>query len=550
MRKSSFFRNTVILFTAMILVKIIGALLKIPLTNMLGGTGMAYFSTAYSFFNPVYTILAAGLPIIVTKLTAQGIACKKYREARAIKRASLILALIAGIIGTIFMIIFAVPFADYAASSHESLWSVLAIAPSVLFCCVASAYKGYYEGLSDMLPTALSQIIESVVKAVFGLGLSGIVLYLGSRGTVESSKVLPYSAAAAVLGISIGELCGTLFLMLRSKLGSDLITENDLSESLPPSKTFELLKKITAQSIPISLGAVVTNLSSLIDLLTISGGIQQCYIKNSEIFISSFSLAFLEESADNFGNFVYGSYTGIVLSIFMLITSLTALVTKSALPNIAALYECGKKEDVDKNINILLTGISIIGMPLCFYLGVLAEPVLTILYPFRAAEVSVSIMPLAILCFGGMPIALCGGIFSVFQAIGRSDLPIKLMMIGCAVKLALNLLFLNIPQTAVCGAALSTVTFYALIMILGFIRLKKMDIKFNMFSIFLMPMISATVSTAALAVSYNILFCNFASLLRIMLSVIAGGIVYLIMIIVFDRRILSYFIKPKNKVSQ
>ena len=146
MKKSGgFFRNTVILFVAMFITKIIGAVLKIPLTNMMGGVGMGYFSTAFSFFNPVYTVLAAGLPVIVTRLTAQSIAGGRYAEARRIKSVSLTIALLAGIIGTVFMFLFASPFAAYAAGSPESLWAVMAVAPSVLFCCLASAYRGYFE---------------------------------------------------------------------------------------------------------------------------------------------------------------------------------------------------------------------------------------------------------------------------------------------------------------------------------------------------------------------------------------------------------------------
>ena len=83
--KTGFFKNTLILFTAMFITKIVGALLKIPLTNMIGGTGMGYFSTAYSFFKPVYTVLAAGLPVVITRMTAQSTACKRFREARSIK---------------------------------------------------------------------------------------------------------------------------------------------------------------------------------------------------------------------------------------------------------------------------------------------------------------------------------------------------------------------------------------------------------------------------------------------------------------------------------
>lgn len=546
--KTGFFKNTLILFTAMFITKIVGAVLKIPLTNMIGGTGMGYFSTAYSFFNPVYTVLAAGLPVVITRMTAQSTACKRFREARSIKSAALVLSLVSGIVGTAFMIAFAVPFSDYAANSHESLLSVLAISPSVLFCCLAAAYRGYYEGLSNMLPTAVSQVLESVVKAAMGLGLAGIVLYMEREGTIPSDKVLPYCSAAAILGVTLGELCGTLFLMLRSRLGSDYITPAELELSPDPPKKLKIIKNITLQSLPISLGAVIINLGAFIDLLTISGGIQECFGKNTEYFFLTFKNAIEESGTENFGNFVYGSYTGIVLSVFMLITSLTALIGKSALPAIAASYECGAKSDVKRNISILLSGIFVIGLPLCLSLGALAEPVLSLLYPSRAAEISVSVSPLTVLCIGGLPIALCGGLFSVFQAIGRFDLPIKLMMAGSAAKLILNLLLLRIPELAVCGAALSTVISHVVVMILGLISLNSaLTVKIRILPLFVKPFAAAAVCCLLCLLSNYFLFNNFSSVIRMLLTVCLGGLAYLMFLLLLDRRIVEeIFAKRKE----
>ena len=544
---SSFFKNTVILFVAMFITKVIGAVLKIPLTNMMGGTGMGYFSTAYSFFNPVYTVLAAGMPIIVTRLTAQSIARKRYREARRIKSASLTVSVVAGISGTIFMFIFASPFAKYAAGSPESLWAVAAIAPSVLFCCVAAAYRGYYEGLYDMLPTAISQVTESVVKAVLGLGLSGAVIYLGGQGIVPDNSVLPIAAAAAVLGTTIGELCGTFSLMIRSKAKSDGITSEELEKSpVPPAKK-ELIKIIIKDSLPISLGAVIINLGSFIDLLTISGGIQECFVKNQPYFADTYALALAESGFQSFGNFVYGSYTGIVLSMFMIITSLTALIGKSALPQISAAYERKNIEEIKRNISILISGIFVIGLPLCLSLGVLAEPVLSLLYPIRAAEVSVSVIPMTVLCAGGIPIALCGGLFAIFQAMGRFDLPIKLMMAGSATKLILNLLLLRIPYVSVSGAAISTVFSHIVVMILGIISLRRaIGTVIRIFPLFVKPFAAAFSCASVALLSYYLLYNNFTELLRMALTVCTGGFVYIMLILLLDRRIVYAIFRKKK----
>lgn len=551
-KKSEFIKNTAILFGAMFITKIIGAFLKIPLTNMIGGKGMGFFSSAYSFFTPVYTVLAAGLPTVVTKMTAQCIACKKYREAHSVKSSALALSVAGGVIGTIFIFVLAVPFVNYAAASPESLYSVYAIAPSVLFCCMASAYRGYYEGLYNMFPTAVSQVLESVVKAVMGLGLSGFVLILGEQGTIPKAETLPYAAAAAVLGVTIGEFCGTLFLMLRSKLKKDFITNEQLLNSPPSESKRKITKEIILQTLPISIGALIINLSAFIDLLTISGGVQECAAKNYGYFLSNYPLALKEAGAGSFGNFVYGSYTGIVLSVFMLISSLTALVGKSALPAIAAEHECGSKEEVKRSVSILLSGIFVIGLPLCLSLGALSEPVLKLLYPVRSAEVSVSIAPLTVLSLGGITVAVCGGLFSVFQAVNRSDLPIKLMMLGSGLKLVLNLIFLRITQISLCGAALSTVISHFAVMILGVALLEKaIGVKVPVFPLFVKPFTASVACSLFGVLCYYLLFDSFNSVVRMGFTVLGGGFVYFLLILLLDKRLLFSLInfKSKNRTS-
>ncbi len=546
--KSKFLKNTAILFGAMFITKVIGAVLKIPLTNMLGGKGMGYFSTAYSFFTPVYTVLAAGLPTVVTKLTARCIACKKYREAGSIKASAVTLSVISGIIGTAFIFLLAVPFVNYAASSPESLLSVYAIAPSILFCCMASAYRGYYEGLYNMFPTAVSQVLESVVKAIMGLGLSWFVLSLGEKGALPEEQLLPTAAAAAVLGVTLGEFCGTLFLVLRSKLKKDNITDEQLKTDPDPQSKRKLGKDIFLQSLPISAGALIINLGSFIDLLTISGGIQECLVKNYDYFGANYASALKEAGADAFGNFVYGSYNGIVLSVFMIITSLTALISKSALPAISADYECGSREELKRNVSILISGIFVIGLPLCLSLGALSEPVLSLLYPVRQAEVSISVIPLSVLSFGGIFIALCGGLFAVFQAVNRSDLPIKLMMTGSAAKLILNLIFLRIPQTSLCGAALSTVISHFLVMLLSIKALENaVGVKISVFSLFAKPFAASVACGIFAVLCYYFLFNNFNSIVRMILTVFGGVAVYAVLLLLLDKRII-YSVTKRMKI--
>ena len=542
-RKNGLMKNTLILAVSMVLTKIIGAVLKIPLANILGGMGMGYFSTAYSLFSPVYAFLSAGLPTVITKQVAQAVACGKFRTVRKIKHTALLISAVLGVVGSVFVLVSSAPFATYIANSDESRFAIAAIAPSVFFCCIAAVYKGYYEGLYNMIPTAVSQVVESVVKAVLGLGLSyGAIIYFRQTGK-SLEECLPYGAAAAIMGVTVGEICGTLYLFLYSKLRSDGITKPELLSSPYAPRKRTIGKRLIIEALPISIGAVVANLSSFVDLLTMPSGINACVKENFSYFALSFPKAFDAVSSKEFGTFVYGSYTGIVTSLFMLISSTTALMGKSALPDIASAWGTENKQMLIRSIRILFSGVFVIGLPLCFMLGIISEPALNLLYSVRQAEIEVSVLPLQILCFGGITIALSAAVFSVFQAIGRSELPVKMMMLCASLKLAGNLFFSQIPVLSVCSAAVSTVIAHLVISVIGIVLLKRTaQIKVGFVTLFGKPFAAAAVSSFVVYLTYEFILPNSLSkLIRVGASAAAGGVVYLVMLVLFDRRILKRF---------
>ena len=169
MKKKSFVYNAAILIFSAIIAKLIGAFFKIPLTNILGGNGMAYFSCAYSIFMPVYALSVTGLPVAVAKLVSEANAQNNYLKIHEIKSISFRLFSTIGFVFSAIVILFSYPFCKYIANLPFAWPSVVMIAPTVIISCITSVYRGYYEGLNDMYPTAISQIIESVVKIIAGL---------------------------------------------------------------------------------------------------------------------------------------------------------------------------------------------------------------------------------------------------------------------------------------------------------------------------------------------------------------------------------------------
>ena len=127
----------------MIITKVIGALFKIPLTNIIGGIGMGYYSGAYSLYMPVFAVTAAGIPTVIIKSVAQNIAASRYKNTEKVLRTALVIFGTIGLLGSALIVLLAVPFSEIVAGSPQCLWAILCISPSVFLCCISSVIKGY-----------------------------------------------------------------------------------------------------------------------------------------------------------------------------------------------------------------------------------------------------------------------------------------------------------------------------------------------------------------------------------------------------------------------
>lgn len=461
MKRSNFLRASAILTASAVGTKLLGALFKLPLTNLLGGTGMGYFSTAYGLFLPLYAVLVTGLSTAVARPVAFYTAQHRQEAAADVRRMAGRVFCAAGLAGSIAAALLARRFTVQTAGNADAVPAVLAIAPAVLLCCLTAVERGYYEGLCRMLPTALSQLAEAAVKL-------GAGLYLCRRFMLRPPAVLagctPEAAGAcgAVLGVTIGALAGYL-LMLACR-----IREPALPRSTVPARV--LLRELLGIMIPAALGALVTNLTSLIDLVTV---------------MRSFSAQIAEDPAAFYRNarvpegippekaaaFVYGSFMGLSVTVFNLVPSLTNMLAKGVLPCAAQAWGAGDRKAAAGYARevLLLTGLAAI--PAGCALTVLAGEVLRFLFAGREDEIAAAVPSLQALAPGLIGLCLTFPVFSLLQAVGREDLPVKLLLPGALVKLIGNLLLL--PRLHAAGAALSTGLCYGVILTAALVCLRR-----------------------------------------------------------------------------
>ena len=538
-----------ILAAAMIIVKLIGAVFKIPLGNILDGEAMGYFSTSYSVFSMIYAFSTAGLPAAVAKMVAEQSVRGRYQDIRKIRTLSVRLFFWLGIIGFVLMAAFSKLYVDLAGS-RNALLSVLAISPAIFFGCMMSAYRGYYEGLRNMTPTASSQVIEVIAKLIFGLALAwgvtfwaqmqyesgGLVFGQAVSSVEELHRVTaPYASAAAIFGVTISTFVGTLYLLILHKKKGDGITKEDLKYSPRPIRMRVLLVRLIKIAIPISLGSIVVNVAQFVDTMTIITRLDDAFAAHpaemNAIFNSLIPADIL--AAGEGGNFIYGSYSGYALSVFNLVPAFTSIFGKSALPSVTAAWTARDRRGTQVNIESVIRMTCLIGIPASLGILAMAQPILTLLFPGKVAEVAIAAPVLSAQGISLIFLGLSSPLFAVLQGLGRADLPPKFMLVGVVLKFVVNWVTIAIPAINVQGAAAGTTACYATIIILCLIWLRKITgLRFHFVKLIIRPLIAGAACAGTAYVVYHTVLADMSSNgIKTIAAIGCGGIVYVILVL-------------------
>lgn len=525
-KKQSVLNGAMVLMFAVLLVKLIGVLFKIPLTDLIGSVGRGYFSSAYEVYTPIFAISMAGLPVAVSRMVAENVALERYREARNVFRVSQRIFLIVGTVGTAILLLAAYPYTHFIQGvSSKSLPAVLCVAPSIFFCCFMSAYRGYYEGLRNMTPTAISQVIEALGKLVIGLLLAKLVVSGGlnqyeagmlASGNVSAevfgttvtslteanSVITPLAAAGAVLGVTVGSVASTVFLVIHHKIKGDGFTRVQLVNSPRSAEGSVLAKDMIKIAVPMVVSALILNITNLIDTTTIQARLATALETDFNAVVSmheaaitkAVSLSRLDISnREEVVKYLWGSY-GMALDFRNLVPTITVQLGVSALPALAAAWAVKDKTNVRSTIETVIRIGMLIALPAGIGMASLAEPILTVIYGRGQSSDAISVVAPIMVAYGlaTFIMAISTPVTNMLQAIGRTDIPVKSVVVGAVCKLTCNFILVGNPKFNVYGAVAGTILFYVVIVTCNLVSLIKVaKVKINWLSVFVKPFICA-----------------------------------------------------------
>lgn len=471
-------KGATILVIAGIVSKIFGAIFRIPLTNMIGAEGQAYYSAAYAVYNLLFVIATAGFPVAISRMVSSRIAEGDFINAHKSYKLAMKVSWALGIVSFIVMFFGAGAIAAaYKNPGAEA--SMKAISVALLFTPVVASMRGYYQGRQNMKPTGVTEVIEQMMRVAVGLTLA----YMFYKSNLQ------YAAAGATFGASAGIIAALVAMAViyardrepRSKLleGSIVKAETDKKR----------LKELFAFLIPITIGASVMPIMFNID----AGIIVRRLLATGWDPVMAKKL--------------YGLMGGFCDPIINLPNIFIDAICISLMPAVTTAYTLNNKQDMDDHIKTGLKTMMIITYPCAIGLIVLAKPILTMLYYRKYDEALLAVPALQILALSIITLSIMRTLQSCLQGIGKMMLPVYNLFIGAIVKAISSYILLGIPSVNINGAAIGSVLAYVTAGILNFRALKKYtDVSLDMKSIFFRPLVAALIMGAAAIVSYKLLF--------------------------------------------
>lgn len=449
-KRQSFMLGAAILTASTLIVKVLGLLFSVPLMNLIDPEAMSSFHVAYNIFSIFLMLSTAGLPIAVSRMVGTSYSQGRVREADQVFSVAFWLFFVIGLLGALAMFFGAGGFASLMGYPNADK-AIMALAPTMLFISVMSALRGYFQGRSNMVPTAVSQIIEAVSKVAIGIGLAVFILQTFPQGEADAPAVV-----GAILGISISAGLGTLYLVLY-KLRQKRRDKRDRQEEEEPvfSSRKAMLLSLVRFAVPITIGSCFLTLLDAVDTAILSDRLQN-------------ALFYTQAQADTLNGLL-----GNARKFFDLPGAFVIPISTSLLPVLSGAIANQDQRNIDHISSISLRVTLLISIPSSVGMCVFAQPICQLLLAGNSQAAEGTAPLLAML---SVAIAFNSTLYTtnaILQSFGHATLPVVNMAVGGVVKLALSYVLIAIPQINVMGSAISTVASYFLIMILNFISIRR-----------------------------------------------------------------------------
>lgn len=497
--RDAYLKGAFILAGAAMFSRILGAIYRIPLGRVMGSYGMGLYGAGYAIYTTLIGISTVGINVAISKVMAEKLAHDDESGAHRVFGLSFALLSVAGLVSALALGLGAHPLADRVMRNPDAFYAILALSPALFLVALEGSLRGFFQGYQNMSPPAISQIVEQFFRVFSLLVLAYALLPRGDA----------IAAGGAASGAAIGAFVGVLYLLIpysraRRRVSLGLLQPTATRPKAAPEPAKDILKRIIILAIPISIAGVVIPLMSLVDLAVVPTRLQAV----------GFSVR--EATA------LYGNLSQLAMALISLPAVVTYGLQTSLVPSISEAQALGDKAAIRSRTSTGIRATLIVALPAFLGLWILATPISGLLYNVPEAGV-----PLASLSAAVVFLMLQQTTSGVLQGLGRTDIPVRNLLIGAVIKAGLAWYLTGIPSLNIRGAGYSTVVGFLIASALNAYSVHRVvGFDLDWTSTVLKPLGASAVMGLVVYFGFPPLAAALGSNLAALVAVVVGGVAY------------------------
>ncbi len=494
--RNTYLRGAFILAGAAMVSRLLGALYRMPLGHVIGDYTMGLFAYGYSFYNALWGISTVGINVAISKVMAERIVHDDELGADRVFRISFVLLALAGLVAAVILALAAKPLAVGLALNPDAFYAIFALSPALALVAIEGALRGYFQGYQRMTPSAISQIVEQFFRVAAIIGLAYLLL---SRGPA-------ITAGGAALGASIGAAVGALYLIpsLARARRDALRRAGHQARQTADEPARAIVRRIVGLAIPISLAGVVIPIMGIIDTFLVP--------------LRLLATGFTPVNATR----LFGQLTQFAMPLINLPAVITYGLQTSLVPAVSEAQSLGDQAGIRGKTSSALRVSLLIAIPAFVGLWLLATPICSLLYGSPASGI-----PLAALSGAVIFLMLQQTTSGVLQGLGKTALPVRNLLIGTAVKFAVEWVLTGIPALNIRGAAYSSVAGFLVASLLNVWEVRRLvGVSIDWSASVLKPAAASALMGVGLFFGYPPLAAALGMNLAALVAVAIGGLIY------------------------
>jgi stage V sporulation protein B len=481
-KSNNFLVQGSILAAASIIVRMIGLIYRIPLTNIIGNEGNGYYSTAFELYNIALILSSYSLPLAVSKLVAARNIKKQYNNSYRIFLGAMAFAIVSGTIMSLIVFFGADFFASVVSKSPRSAIPLKFLAPGILIFAIMGVFRGYFQGKNTMLPTSISQILEQVVNAVVSVAAAAVLMNAHNL----SDDIAAYGAAGGTLGTCVGAFVGLLFVGAVFVMYFPTIKKQRRKDTSTDIESYtDIFKILIITIVPVIISSTVYQLSGVLDNMMFNNILDSKGI--SETIRSNF----------------LGNYSGKYRLLTNVPVAIASAIGAAMIPSIVSARVKHNHEEVENKIHAAVKFNMLIAIPSAVGMGVLASPILQLLFhdSSKLAANLIRMGSIAIVFF-----ALSTVSNAVLQGINQMRKPVTHSAISLGIHVVLVFVLLKFFNLSTYGLVIGNVTFPLVVCVLNWISIERnIGYKQEIKTTFLIPLLSSIIMGVCTFLTYEAL---------------------------------------------